>query len=352
MSHLLDLQKLKLGDIILQAGDTKISGWIKAGTRSDYSHAMIYVGNSIIHALTDGVYSINPQRVLVASADDLVVLRARGGLNSKQESIITGFSRNLSGSIYNIAEAGASLILNKSNKDAITSDQFCSRLVAQSYLQAGLSIVKNADYCSPEDIHKSNKLEKINSCTKLATEEEVLFAKSEDPIKENQRRMFEWLNKTRVEFVEKNIKIQSENDVLNALAKYPELDSKICGYVKESGYLEHFAYDRKANPHRYSLEDFIAKVGYSEMALEFFLGEIKKESGEITRHSISYFNAGLNFSYLGLIYSELNQNLYKNLLGMSLERLEVLLSYAEQINQPKLIGICNYQVQYIKKLIK
>ncbi|OOE86854.1 hypothetical protein BZG73_03160 [Salinivibrio siamensis] len=351
MAYLLDLQKLKLGDIILQAGDTKFSAWIKAGTRSYYSHAMIYVGNSIIHALTDGVYSTNPQRILVERPEDLIVLRKKGGLNSKQESIITEFSRNLSGSLYNIPEAGASLIFNKFNKDAVTSDQFCSRLVAQSYQQAGLSIVKNVDYCSPENIHKSDKLVKINGCTRQALEKEIEFANSEDPIKENQKRTFEWLNKSRGDFAEKGIVIQSENDVQQALMNHPELDSKICEYVIDSGYLEHYDFDKKVNPHRYNLESFLTKAGSPEKALDLFYGEINKEPGEITRHTTSYFRAGLNFSHLGLRYSQLNQELYKNLLGMSLERLEVLCGFAKLIRQPKLIEICDYQIQYLRKLI-
>lgn len=351
MPYILDLRKLRLGDIILQAGDTKFSAWIKAGTKSDYSHAMIYVGNSIIHALTDGVYSTNPQRILVEKADDLIVLRAKGGLNSKQELIITEFARNLSGSLYNIPEAGASLIFSRSRKGAITSDQFCSRLVAQSFQQAGLSIVKNADYCSPEDINKSSRLEKIDDCTRPALGTEVEFANSEDPIKENQRRMFEWLNKARADFAQEGLKIQSEHDVLSALASHPEYDEKICSYVSESGYLEHYGYDRQANPHRYSLDKFISKAGGLQEATGLFFGEINKESGEIPRHATNYFRAGLNFAHLGLRYSELSKELYKNLLGMSLERLEVLCEFARLIRQPKLIEICEYQIQYVRKLI-
>ena len=351
MQYLLDLQKLKLGDIILQAGDTKFSAWIKAGTRSNYSHAMIYVGNSIIHALTDGVYSTNPQRILVEQPHDFIVLRAKSELNSKQETIVTEFARNLSGSLYNIPEAGASLILGNSKKEAVTTDQFCSRLVAQSYQQAGLSIVKNSDYCSPESIHKSNQLLKIDQCTRLASEKDVEFANSDDPIKENQRRTFEWLNKARDVFAERNITIQTENDVQQALMTAPDLDSKICEYVEKSGYLEHYDFDKQVNPHRYNLKDFINKAGSQDKALELFYGGINMESGEITRHSTSYFRSGLNFAHLGLRYSEQNQELYRNLLSMSLERLEVLDSFAKLIQQPKLIEICDYQVQYLRKLI-
>lgn len=348
---ILDLPKLQVGDIILQAGDTKFSGWIKAGTRSDYSHAMVYVGNSIIHALTDGVYSANPQRILVNKKDDLIVLRYKSQLNSKQANIITDFSRNITGSLYNIPEAGASLLLGKTKKDAITSDQFCSRLVTQAYRHAGISIVKNPDYCSPADIHKSTYLRQISDVTREALDNEVEFANSPDPIRENQRRTFEWLNKARDIFSQKDVKIQTENDVQEALMYHSDLDEEISGYVKDSGYLSHYAYDKEVNPHRYSLQHFLAYTGGIESALDLFYKELNKEPNEITRHSTSYFRSGLNYAHLGLEYSKLHSELYKNLLALSLERLTVLGQFARFIQQPKLIEICDFQAEYVKKLI-
>ena len=64
---------IEIGDIILESGSSKFSWWIKYGTNSKYSHAMIYVGHSIIHALTDGVYTENPQRIIVDSINNLKI---------------------------------------------------------------------------------------------------------------------------------------------------------------------------------------------------------------------------------------------------------------------------------------
>ena len=49
MKYLLDLKQLQQGDIVLEAGETPvISEMIKKATKSDYSHAMIYIDHTLI----------------------------------------------------------------------------------------------------------------------------------------------------------------------------------------------------------------------------------------------------------------------------------------------------------------
>jgi uncharacterized protein YycO len=154
MKYILDLEKLQHGDIILESGNTKfISSTIKAVTGSHYSHAILYIGRSVVHATGDGVYSKNPQRILVDNVHDLKVLRCHG-VDSSQLEKICDFARNKTGSLYSIAEASLSPVLGKTEKKASAREQFCSRLVAQSYYYgANISLVKNPDYCSPADIY-------------------------------------------------------------------------------------------------------------------------------------------------------------------------------------------------------
>lgn len=352
MSYILELSKLELGDIILESGSTKFSEVIKASTKSNYSHAMLYVGHSIIHALTDGVYSKNPQRILTDSEDGLKVLRLKHLLTDKSSRIITEFARNLSGSLYSIPEAGASKVFNNLDKDARTSDQFCSRLVAQSYIQAGISLVTNPNYCSPADIDNSSLLTEIKDCVRVATQEEINFSKTDDPIKENQRRTFEWLNKARKTFKTKGITIQTINDVAIALQNHPELDNEISQFVKDSGYLEHYDYDKCENPYRYNLKLFIEKFEYLGVdGSTFFYGELNKESGEIVRHSSSYFQSGFYFVYFDSEYHQLHVQLYMNLLSLIRDRLSVLQEFSNLANSPKTEEICKYQIRYIDKII-
>lgn len=223
--------------------------------------------------------------------------------------------------------------------------------MAQSYRQIGVSIVNNPDYCTPEDINKSSSLREVSGVVRQATEQEIAFAESENPIRENQKRMFLWLNQAREAFSERNIDIQTEADVTSSLMENTDLDGLICKFIKESEYLEHYDFDKKVNPFRYDVNAFLEKCSSPEQALDIFFGEINKEPGEITRHSNSYFLSGLNFVHLGLEYHKLHKQLYRNLLSMSRDRLVVLYKIAEIFKQPELIEYCNYQISYIERII-
>ncbi|WP_110642910.1 YiiX/YebB-like N1pC/P60 family cysteine hydrolase [Salinicola sp. CPA57] len=351
MKYILDFEKLVPGDIILESGNSKFSPVIKTITDSIYSHAMIYVGHSIIHALTDGVYSTNPQRVLTDDPKGLKVLRLKSPLTEQARNTVVNYARNLSGSIYSVPEASLSAVLGKTRKSSASRQQFCSRLVAHSYRQIGVSIANNPDYCTPEDINRSAKLNEITGVLKPADEQEVAFAESDNPIRENQRRMFLWLNQTREVFAKRKIEIQTESDVASFLMKNNDLDGLVCEFIKDSEYLEHYDYDKDVNPHRYEIKALLEKCSSAEHALEVFFGEINKEPSEIARHSNSYFLSGLNFIHLGLEYHKLHKQLYRNLLLMSHDRLVVLCQLAEIFRQPKLAEYCNYQTNYIQRII-
>lgn len=164
MKYVLDFNKLQHGDIILESGNTKIiSSTIKTVTGSHYSHAILYIGRSVVHATSDGVYSKNPQRILVDNINDLKVLRCCD-VNSNQLEKICDFARNQIGSLYSVAEATLSPVLGKTEKKASAREQFCSRLVAQAYYYgANISLVKNPDYCSPADIERSQLLKVVDN---------------------------------------------------------------------------------------------------------------------------------------------------------------------------------------------
>lgn len=352
MEYILDTAKMKVGDIILQSGTSKFSWWIKKGTKSDYSHALLYIGNSAIHALTSGVYSTNPQRIIVDNPKNIKILRFKEPLSEKSINILVTYARNLSGSLYNKAEAIISPVFNKSKKNATSSGQYCSRLVAQAYLQAGITIVKNSDYCTPEDINKSESLIEVKECLKEATTQDIDFVKTDDPILENQKRTFIWLNKSRELFKEQNINIQTIGDVDQGLMSVPELDTEVCKHMLSSKYLEHYSFDKEVNPYRYDLDLFLERSRNArDEELEIFFGELNKEPNMIVRHSTSYFNSGLNYSHLGLDYHRLNVKLYKNLLLLSRERIEVLKQFSILLHQPKLVEISSYLARSIDKII-
>ncbi|MEM7943022.1 YiiX/YebB-like N1pC/P60 family cysteine hydrolase, partial [Morganella morganii] len=150
---ILNLNNLQLGDIILEHGYKPHSIAICKATKSHYSHAMIYAGHTIIEATSHGrVYSRIPNRIFVHNQNDIKVLRLREKTpDTILEKIVTE-AKLLTGTKYSLKEA--ILVLNSTEKQNLnlTRKQFCSRLVAQCYSSAGIDIVKNNSYCSPQDI--------------------------------------------------------------------------------------------------------------------------------------------------------------------------------------------------------
>ncbi|MDH2399071.1 hypothetical protein QCM77_03665 [Bradyrhizobium sp. SSUT18] len=68
----LNPQRLQAGDIILTSGPNKVSKAVRRMTKSEISHAMVYVQHSsLIDATAHGVHSSNLQRLFLE--DDAVV---------------------------------------------------------------------------------------------------------------------------------------------------------------------------------------------------------------------------------------------------------------------------------------
>lgn len=349
--YLLNHQELNPGDIILQSGTTKFSSIIKNATDSDYSHAMIYVGNSLIHALTDGVYSINPQRILVTQPNHFKVLRTINPLYEQRKNIIVNHARNLTGSIYSIYEASLSPVLARTKKATKSKQQFCSRLVAQSYQAGGIFIVSNPDFCTPEDINRSSALTEIHGVVRAATEQEITFTQTEDPIRENQRRLLLWLNAARIIFLKRGIDIQTENDVDSSLLENKDLDSIICNRIIESGFMTHYDFDKEVNSYRYNSIEFLEKCTNEYHASEIFSVDIDKEPNFIKRHSENYRVSKIKHITHGLKFHEIYAQLYINLLMMSHSRIFTLKKVAETFKWQNRIEYCNIQLGRIEQAI-
>lgn len=75
--YILKYSDLQRGDIIIDREDSDESRKIRKFTHSDYSHARLYVNASVMEANGLGVQSVNPQRLLYDSPDDVVVLRCK-----------------------------------------------------------------------------------------------------------------------------------------------------------------------------------------------------------------------------------------------------------------------------------
>jgi len=321
-----NLDTLQPGDILLSRGEGKGAAFIAKATGGRFSHAMVYVGNSVIHAMPDGVYSKNPQRLLFHSNDDLLALRARGGLTDEQASIIVDTARYWVGALYSKAQAAAVPAYSKARVPTTSPEQFCSRLVAQCYMAAKIQLVVNPDYCSPNDIARSGLLDPVANYSVLASQQAIEFAEDTvDPNMEIQRAAFTWLAKARKLASRRGLgEIATQSEVGHLIYKNPELDSVICNYIHASGYLKHFDVDRSINAFRYDVTLFLEKFSSNHEIMDAIEVESKINLCELYRHRRNYDAARENARQLPNKYNQLQLRHASNLLIEVHDRLDVL----------------------------
>jgi hypothetical protein len=327
MKYLLDMEQLKQGDIVLEDGESKFSSnMIKKATSSKYSHAMIYTGHTLIHATTGGVFSKNPQRILKDKKSSFKVLRSKTPLSELTLKKICDDSRSKVGSIYSKIEAGKSILPN--NKAGSNTKQFCSRLVAQSYYKAGIIIVANVDYCTPEDINQSLLLEEVLDCVKQATDADLEMAEKFDPNIQNQEETLKWLKSTRKLLKTKNVDIQTINDVTEYLSKDNSEDKRICKYIESTKYLNLYKVDRNLNPYRYCEKEFNTYFETLIDANKALTFELNLNFSEIDRHSQNLRVHRDNYNKFKLKYTKLHIKLCRNILKENYQRLKVIKQYS------------------------
>jgi Permuted papain-like amidase enzyme, YaeF/YiiX, C92 family len=259
--YIFNLSRLEPGDILLSRQDSRRSKAIAKITGGNYSHAMLLLGTSIIHADLGGVYSKNPQRLTFDSPDDFIALRAKSRINASQMRAIEVFSRDKVGTLYSVGEAGLSPILRKTSKTEQGNRQYCSKLVAQCYQSAGIKIVQNPSYCTPNDISKSEVLEVVEEYAKKATAAELAILEKHDYNLDLQQATFTWLKLARK--LAKNkmpAELQTINQAFELVIRHKNLDKPITQAAKDSGYFDYYNADRRNNPYRYDPDLFLDMV--------------------------------------------------------------------------------------------
>ncbi|MGA8882827.1 MAG: YiiX/YebB-like N1pC/P60 family cysteine hydrolase [Acinetobacter sp.] len=321
------------GDVILTAASTISSKGIRKVTRSNFSHAILYLGNSYMHSDLDGVHSDNPQRLLFANPQDVKVLRLKQEhLNAQTIENICAFARSEHGKQYSKFEAAKSVLtpnaLNQKNR------QFCSRLVAQSFENANIKIVKNSNYCTPHEISISDYFEEILDVTKLANDEEIEFANSKSLLPPQTYITNNLLKNIRALTGQD---IQTLNEIDSFLVENPEYDNQITELLKNSGYLEIWKMDCEKNPWRYDGKVFLnfenpnelnkfkkayklEAATYKDLIISMAIGELDCFSGktisinEVLRFQYQYNLYSILFNEHKLNYFQTQISLYKQLL--------------------------------------
>jgi hypothetical protein len=243
-------QQLQVGDIILTSGSNKVSKAVRRATKSDISHAMVYVQHSsIIDATAEGVHSNNIQRIFFEDDATVVVLRSRLPLGEGVIRKITDYARAATGTEYSKSEAVA--VVARKMRRAGSRKQFCSRLAAQAYAFGGISLVADPDYCSPEDLRKSEHLEEVGDVLLPASAEEIAFWEARTDVL---KLMADTTNAVLKAARRRSDKIQSLNDINTYLIAHPEEDRHFRRAYEKSGYLTAWQVEYAKSRWQYDLD--------------------------------------------------------------------------------------------------
>lgn len=332
-----DLRSLKIGDILLSADSSKTSHAIAIGTNGKFSHAMLYVGNSVIHAMPDGLYAKNPQRIVAEAPEHLMALRLRSNKKNTDFESICNHARLQVGALYSIPEAARAKFLSNKEKIAQTDKQFCSRLIAQSYEAAGIEIVSNSDYCSPNDIFRSPLLTPIEGYLKEMSANELAFARTPDFTVTIMNATYTWLEQTRNLARRRGLgSVSTHKDVSSLLMQNPELDKQISDYVIESGYLNFYNIDRKRNGYRYDTASFLAVCKNKTHACEIINSEQLLIDEEMPRRIVAAKHAAAIYSIYKLKYFKLEYELACNILNEVAIRQQIIDAVKDSFKSTKI----------------
>ena len=80
------------------------------------------------------------------------------------------FARSEVGTRYSKIEAARTVIAGRRPR---SKQMFCSRLVARAFRAAGIQLVADIDYCSPDDLRVSPLLVEVPDMLEVATEREL-----------------------------------------------------------------------------------------------------------------------------------------------------------------------------------
>jgi hypothetical protein len=238
------------------------------------------------------------------------------------------FARTEIGKQYSVPEAIRSKMKRNSSSEANSNRQFCSRLVAQAYAEAGVNIVTNPDYCYPQDIANSPFMMKVRDCEQTLSDEEIEMVKSPSATDTQTKVINNLLTSIRILT---NTDIQTLDQLTRYLYQNPECDHAISRILQSSGYLSLWKIDIKDCPWNYDSVKFLAKDGSRSSKLEY-AGLLKE--GAMNSLEIFIFMHSQHtqlWQEKQLHYFVLTRALYKKLIELATIRIataEYILSHA------------------------
>lgn len=258
--YVLDIDKLEKGDVICTTSKKSfISGAIRIGTKSNYSHVlMVYGYGAFIHADSMGVYSHNIQRLIFRSVDSVKVLR----LKQEYQTIIPKLCEYLKsevGKVYGtISALNAWLKMDFISRFENPSDiQFCSKLIAECFERCNLKIVDNPKECFPKHIAESELFLEVLNVLKKCNNKEIDFIKNTKNPQVLQAEIFTQILTKIKDKTNVNILTFSEAEIF--ILNNPEFDLAFKEIYENNGYKDIHKIELQRNGYRYSTYEIFKK---------------------------------------------------------------------------------------------
>ncbi len=246
---------LQPGDIILTASKTAAGKAIRTTTVAMVSHAMICVGHgSVIDSTGDGVQARNVQREFFRPLERVYAFRLKVPLDKQRLRNVVDFARSQIGARYSAKEAVRAVLPGRKPRGR---RQFCSRLVARAYAAAGVRLVEDEDYCTPEQLGLSPLLRELEDVTEIVRDEEIAaWRERPDPIAMTHAAHNAILHGVRKLAPD----VEHFGDLDQIVRDHPEWDPQIAALFRSSGYLNLWRNDFAVNPWHYDVSEMEATV--------------------------------------------------------------------------------------------
>jgi hypothetical protein len=251
--YILRYSDLQRADIIIDREDSDESLKIRRFTHSDYSHARLYVNASVMEANGLGVQSVNPQRILYDSPDDVVVLRCKE-ITEEQKIRACLFARSEFAKEYSLSGSD--------------NTQYCFRLVAEAYQYAGVEITKTPTRCNANDFLNSEKLVVVRDMVREASDKDLAIAQGEGVLKDKGH----YNKQTEVavdmfsrirDFVQENggdaASIQDDGRLFSFLVENPKYDTGIAEILRGHEYFQLWKEHERTHPWELNVAQLLSK---------------------------------------------------------------------------------------------
>lgn len=203
-----------------------------------YDHAGLYLGDTnILEADGLGVVINHVYSYAFKEKNHGCILRLKDNERPKNMQDLITWARGQLGMEYSVHEARRARKQIGIDEKCNENRTFCSRLVAQAYQQIGINIVGNPNFCSPDEILNSDKLEKLEPSLQEFSEEMCKTVMNG----QEQRANSEW-NTTLQELFQAlgqfyNVDIHTIDQLLIAAINNPDVDEGAVKILKEQRWM-------------------------------------------------------------------------------------------------------------------